>query len=134
MTQTRSRMLNAPSFGARLLLILVGTAIGGATLPARADIVTVWNEKAIELLPKMSKQGPFNLRGLAMMHAAMFDAVNATERRYSPFRVDMTAPKGASAEAAAAAAARHILLELVPQQREAIDAIFRATIAGIPRG
>ena len=115
MTQTRSRMLNAPSFGARLLLILVGTAIGGATLPARADIVTVWNEKAIELLPKMSKQRPFNLRGLAMMHAAMFDAVNATERRYSPFRVDMTAPKGASAEAAAAAAARHILLELVPQ-------------------
>src|ERR1035441_3214163 len=88
MNKTGSRLLHAPSFGARLLLILVGTAIGGATLPARADIVTVWNEKAIELLPKMSKQRPFNLRGLAMMHAAMFDAVNATERRYSPFRVD----------------------------------------------
>jgi hypothetical protein len=65
MTKTRSRLLYAPSFGARLLLILVGTAIGGAVLPARADIVTIWNEKAIELLPKMNKQGPFNLRGLA---------------------------------------------------------------------
>jgi hypothetical protein len=134
MTKTRSHFLNALSFGARFLLIVAGTAIGGATLPARADIVTIWNEKAIELLPKMGKQGPFNLRGLAMMHAAMFDAVNAIERRYSPFKVDMTAPKGASAEAAAAAAARRILLELVPQQREAIDAVFRATVASIPEG
>jgi hypothetical protein len=134
MTITRSRLLEAPKLGARSLLCLVGLAIGSATLPARADIVTTWNEKAIELLPKMKKQGPFNLRGLAMMHAAMFDAVNAVERRYVPFRIDMPAPKGASAEAAAAAAARQILLELVPQEREAIDAVFRATVASVPEG
>jgi hypothetical protein len=134
MTTARSRLRHALPLGARVLLILVGMAIGGATLPARADVVTIWNEKAIELLPKMGKQGPFNLRGLAMMHAAMFDAVNAIERRYAPFQVDMTAPKNASAEAAAAAAARRVLLELVPQQREAIDATFFATVARIPEG
>ena len=110
MTTTRSRLPGAPAFGARSLLLVAALAIGGATLPARADIVTTWNEKAIELLPKMKKQGPFNLRGLAMMHAAMFDAVNAVERKYSSFRIDLTAPKGASAQAAAAAAARRILL------------------------
>jgi hypothetical protein len=132
MTDIRLPVLNALFLGARLVPILVGTAIGSALLPARADIVTTWNEKAVEILPKMGKQGPYNLRGLAMMHAAMFDAVNAIERRYSPFKVDMTAPQGASAEAAAAAAARRILLELVPQQREEIDAVFRATVAGIP--
>jgi len=134
MTKTRSRLLHALSFGARPLIILVGMVVGGAMPPAHADIVTIWNEKALELLPKMSKQGPFNLRGLAMMHAAMFEAVNAIERRYSPFKVDMTAPKDASAEAAAAAAARRILLELVPQQREEIDAVFRTTVASIPEG
>ena len=41
MTKTRSHLLNALSFGARFLLIVAGTAIGGATLPARADIVTI---------------------------------------------------------------------------------------------
>jgi hypothetical protein len=134
MTKVQSCLHYALSIGARLLPIVVGIGIGATTLPARADIVTIWNEKAIELLPKMNKQGPFNLRGLAMMHAAMFDAVNAIERKYSPFRVDTTAPKEASAEAAASAAARRILLELVPQQREAIDAVFRATVASIPDG
>jgi hypothetical protein len=134
MTRVRSRSYHAMSFGARILLILLGTTVGGAMLPARADVVTIWNEKAIALLPKMGKQGPFNLRGLAMMHAAMFDAVNAVERRYSPFKVDMTAQQGASAEAAAAAAARRILLELVPQRREEIDAVYRATVASIPDG
>jgi PAP2 superfamily protein len=134
MISARSRLHWAPSYAARVSLIVVGTAIGGATLPARADVVTIWNEKAIELLPKMGKQGPFNLRGLAMMHAAMFNAVNVVERKYSPFKVDLTASKDASAEAAAAAAARRILVELVPQQREAIDATFRATMANISDG
>ena len=121
------------SFATHILLILLGVTIGGAVLPAHADIVTIWNEKTIAHLPKMGKQGPFNLRRLAMMHAAMFDAVNAIERQYSPFKVDMTAQPGASAEAAAsAAAARRILLELVPQRREEINAVFGATVASIP--
>jgi hypothetical protein len=115
-----------------ILAGLAGTGIGGATLPVYADTITTWNEKAFELLPKMKKQGTFNLRGLAMMHAAMFDAVNSVERKYSAFKVDLSAPEGASAEAAAASAARRVLLELVPQERDAIDATFRATTASVP--
>jgi hypothetical protein len=115
-----------------LLPIILGISIGGTVLPAQADVVTTWNEKAIELLPKMGRQGPFVLRGLAMLHAAMFDAVNSVERRYAPFKVDATAPGPASADAAAAAAARRVLVELVPQERAAIDAAFHATVAGLP--
>ena len=134
MIQTRLPLPKALFLGARLLPILVGTAIGAAMLPARADVVMTWNEKAIELLPKMGKQGPFNLRGLAMMHAAIFDAVNAVERRYAPFKVEVTAALDASAEAAAAGAARRVLLELVPQERAAIDTVFNATVENLPGG
>lgn len=45
---------------------LLGLAGLAASAPARADMITTWNAKAIELLPKMKKQGPYNLRGLAM--------------------------------------------------------------------
>jgi hypothetical protein len=110
-----------------LIPAILGLAVGSTILPARADVVTEWNEKAVELLPKMGKQGPYILRGLAMMHAAMFDAVNAIEQRHVPLKVDLHPPPGASAEAAAAGAARRVLLDLVPRERAAIDAAFHAT-------
>jgi hypothetical protein len=64
----------------------------------------------------------------------MFDAVNAVERKYTPFKVSTAAPKDASAEAAAAAAARGVLLTLVPQERDAIEAAYRASVTDIPDG
>jgi hypothetical protein len=114
-----------------IILTILSLAISGAMPPARADVVSMWNEKAGELLPKMGKQGPYVLRGLTMMHAAMFDAVNAIEQQYAPLKVDLRPPPGASPEAAAAGAARRILLELVPQERKAINAEFRATMEGV---
>ena len=122
-------------FSTRLLLACgAALLLGGGVPAARADVVTTWNKAATELLPKMGKQGNFYLRGLAMMHAAMFDAVNSIEHEYAPLKVDTAATAGASSEAAAAAAARRVLLELVPQQREAIEAVFMKTVAGIPDG
>ena len=114
MTRVRSRSYHAMSFGTRILLILLGATIGAALLPARADVVTVWNEKAIEILPKMGKQGPFNLRGLAMMHAAMFDAVNAIDHRFQSYGPDISAPADASREAAAIEAAPAVTVPAPP--------------------
>lgn len=94
-------------------------------------MITFWNAKAIELLPKMKMQGPYNLRGLAMIHAAMFDAVNSVDRRYTASRVSTAAAKNASPEAAAAAAARGVLLALLPQERSAIDLAYRDSVADI---
>jgi hypothetical protein len=64
----------------------------------------------------------------------MFDAVNAIEKKYAPFKVTMIVPKGASVETAAAAAARRVLVELLPQERDSIEAAFRASVANIPDG
>jgi hypothetical protein len=68
-----------------------------------------------------------------MMHAAIFDAVNATNHRYTPYAVDIYAP-GASPEAAAAAAAHGVLLNLIPSRQVSLDAAYAASLAQIPDG
>ena len=74
------------------------------------------------------------LRNLAMMHVAMSDAINTVQNRYT--RVVATIPlvPGASAEAAAAAAARQILTELYPAQKAKIEETYAASLKAIPDG
>jgi hypothetical protein len=74
------------------------------------DMVARWNEQA------MAVGGPQTQRTLAMMHLAMFDAVNAIEPRYSSYLSLRTPPKRALSEASAAAAAYGVLIRLVPDQ------------------
>ena len=52
-----------------------------------------------------------------MMHVAMFEAVNAIERRYTPYKLNLTADRTASKEAAAATAGYEVLLALYPDQK-----------------
>ena len=77
---------------------------------------------------------PVQTRVMAMVHAAMFDAVNAIERKYSVYAVDVSAPPGASADAAAARAAHGILERLYPQQKAITDAALASSLARIPEG
>jgi hypothetical protein len=65
MIRTRFIFLSGRPISACALL-LIGTTVS-TTLPARADMITTWNATATELLPKMKKQGPYILRGLAIM-------------------------------------------------------------------
>jgi len=69
-----------------------------------ADVVTDWNVLAINATTVGVPNSAAQSRTLAITHAAVFDAVNAIERRYAPYAVDTSAPPGASMEAAAAAA------------------------------
>ena len=95
---------------------------------AAADIVTNWNQITF------STGGPQIQRTLAMVHLAMFDAVNAVSHHYTPYRWTLGAAAGTSAEAAAAAAAHGILVRLFPAQQVALDAALIASVAGIPNG
>ncbi len=96
--------------------------------PVRADVVTDWNQQVF------ASGGPQLQRTLAMMHLAMFDAMNAIDPRYRPY-LDLPAPPaGADPEAAAAAAARGMLVRLFPAQAAALDAKLIASLANIPSG
>lgn len=100
--------------------------------PARADVITDWNQTAIESMKVANIAGNTATRNLAMMHVAMSDAVNAVQHKYALHAPGGTAAPGASPEAAAAAAARTVLLQQVPSQKALIDHAFEASTKGIP--
>jgi hypothetical protein len=62
-------------------------------------------------------------RGFAMMHAAIYDAVNGIDRRYRPYAVTLSGvSRGASQTAAAAVAAHDVLVALFPALAQSLDA------------
>jgi hypothetical protein len=69
-----------------------------------------------------------------MMHVAMSDAINSVQGRYTRYSATISAVPGASAEVAAAAAARQILVQLYPKQKAMIDEAYAASVKGIPDG
>jgi hypothetical protein len=71
---------------------------------ASADVVTDWNEQAVAAGYKASA-GSGNARTVAMVHVAMFEALNSIEPRYTPYRKRLPVESGASRDAAGAAAA-----------------------------
>ena len=109
------------------LMFVVGLALTHPA-PVEADVVIDWNQQVVAL------GGPQIQRTLAMVHIAMFDAANAIEPRYTGYLALPAPPTGASAEAAAAAAARGVLVRLFPLQQAALDAALASSLANIPDG
>jgi hypothetical protein len=110
----------------------VGTLIVLSVVPAaRADVVTDWNAKADAIAAEKKTGNVPHARGLAMLHVAVFEAVNAIERRYAPYKLDLTADRTASKEAAAASAAYSVLLTLHPDRKPDLDAALAASLSGI---
>jgi hypothetical protein len=108
-----------------------------ALLPCavRADIVTEWNERAFATMEAEKITGGFApARILTIMHAAMFDAVNAVDKRYTSYSGALLDATGASPEVAAHAAARRALAELMPRQKPLLDATFDAAMSRSPDG
>jgi hypothetical protein len=72
---------------ANLLLALAAAAAISAGTPARADEVIEWNQVMIDA-SLAEKTAPFVLtRSAAIVHAAIFDAINGIEPRYKPIHV-----------------------------------------------
>jgi len=114
--------------------VLAGLMIAaGLTGSARdGNAVTQWNQLATEILPVAV--GPIiDARAMAILHAAIHDAVNGIERRYEPYTADLSAP-GASVDAAVARAARDVMIAVAPSARERIEQEYAAALAHVPDG
>lgn len=98
---------------------------------ARADVVTEWNQRAQQALLTANTSPIASSRVLAIVHVAVFDAVNGIERRYTPIHVDFDAPSGASRRAAAVQAAYATLVKLFPAQKATLDAARKESLASI---
>src|SRR5205807_8639667 len=70
-------------------------------------------------------------RALAMVQAAVYDAVNAIDGTPA-YYVKVAAPAGASAEAAVDAAAYTVLSYLYPAQRANFDALLASRLPAVP--
>src|SRR5438105_159524 len=60
-------------------------------------------------------------RSFAIMHGAIYDAVNAIDGTHKPYLVRLSASHFASQEAAAAAAAHEVLVKLYPNFQATLD-------------
>jgi hypothetical protein len=116
--------------------ILLPSIVMAALLaaPARADVVTDWNVTANAVMTAEHVGNNPHSRNLAMVHVAMSDAINSVQATYA--RVIATVPlvPGASPEAASSTAARQILIQLYPKQKEKIEATYVASMKGIAEG
>jgi hypothetical protein len=101
-----------------------------------ADEVTDWNQIALATQAAVpgAIRTPPAARGLAMMHLAMFDAVNAIDRRFTPYAVEALADPGASPQAASVAAAHAVLVKLYSSRQADLDAAYATSLASIPDG
>jgi hypothetical protein len=101
---------------------------------SQADVVTDWNHAAMDVMKAANVGGNPWVRSLVMVHVAMSDAVNTVQGRYTRFTYNGPAAQGASAEAAAAAAARDLLTRLYPAQKDKIDQAYEASLKSVPAG
>src|SRR5215468_5601369 len=110
---------------------IAGLALISVNTPAGADVIADWTQTAIDVMKAVNVAGNPWTRTLAMMHVSMSDAVNAVHNRYTRYTLDIPTTQNASAEAAAASAAREILMRQYPGQKARIDAAFAATLESV---
>jgi membrane-associated phospholipid phosphatase len=107
------------------------------TIKASANPVVQWNRNLLAIVRTPGAQpGTIHpTRSFAMMHAAIYDAVNAIDGTHEPYRIQIsrTSP-GASQEAAAAAAAHQVLVGLYPKLQPTLDLELQESLARVPDG
>ena len=122
-------------------LLIVATVAAALSAPAggnlraaesRADIVFEWNQILQDTVP--SPQNPLTPRFFAMTHIAMFDAINALEREFTPYHVRIRHDGGGSPVAAAAQAAHDVLVVINPGATAVYDAALARQLGENPSG
>lgn len=97
------------------------------------DVVLQWNRVLRETVstPGQHPATIMPVRSYAMMHAAMFDAVNSIDGTYTSYLTNVPASKNASIQAAAAQAAHDVLAGLYPTRIGVFDTELAASLQGI---
>ncbi|HEX6124868.1 MAG TPA: vanadium-dependent haloperoxidase [Pyrinomonadaceae bacterium] len=100
----------------------------------KADAVTEWNARACDLVASSNLDTPTGNRALAIMHTAIYEAVNAITKKYPASDLKLNGSRGASVDAAVATASRAILVKLVPAKALDVEIAFKKAMAAIPEG
>lgn len=108
---------------ALLLGLLVPRASGNAVLD--------WNAVMMAAI-RIDNTGPtLSTRNLAILHLAIYDAVNSITRDHQPYRFQPTAPALISLEAAVAGAGYQVIQSLYPSVQAEADDTFDTWLASV---
>jgi hypothetical protein len=129
-------MKSFPKTVAGVLVLAVASLI--STGAAAQNVVTDWNLIAItnaraSTAPGAATPGGTNLY-VTYAELAVYNAVVAIQGGYEPYKYNVTAPAGASADAAAIEAAYRMLVYLLPDRFAALTTSYTASLATIPDG
>ncbi len=110
-------------------LALLVALVTSLSLPVRAsNPVADWNQIALTT----ALTTPGTQIYLTYVHLAIYDAVNAIDRRYQQYGPEFHGPRDASKKAAVISAAYQTLLNYFPAQAAALQAQYDAATAAIP--
>jgi hypothetical protein len=132
-----------PRIRARLAGAAVATALiaaGTVSQPAEATsppstTVVTWDAVATQAISAVPMSAPDGHVLFAYVGIAMYDAAMSVNPTHEAFIADVDAAPGASADAAVATAAHHVLVHFLPAQQDTIlDPAYSATLAGIADG
>jgi hypothetical protein len=108
----------------------------GAADPSR-DAVVAWNRTLLVIVRTPGAQSAtiHPTRSFAILHAAIYDAVNNIDRTHRPYLVSFTGVSRKASEAAAVDAAAHdVLVTLYPAFQATLDTQLKQMLAAIPSG
>jgi len=114
-----------------MLRLMTSIKVPNDSSVQQVNPVVQWNRTLLAIVrtPGAQPATVHPTRSFAILHAAIYDAVNAIDRTHRPYLVRLSGvPRDASQEAAAAAAAHEVLVALYP----AFQVAFRYRPAAIP--
>jgi hypothetical protein len=136
MKQRRRNVLRVVAIAALALGVAASAGMtrnAAAALPP-GNTVAQWNKIAEDTVVG---SGAFQSEGfiyMAYASAAVYDALVAIQGRYEPYGPAITAPAGASTDAAVVEAAYQTLVHYFPSQAAALDSLHQEALALIPDG
>jgi len=119
------------------LLMTTGLFLVSGTALVKADLITEWTQQALAGARFSNDYSPEVSRNLAMMHAAVYNAVEGISGQYELYQHGSysgpsgTAASGASMEAAAATAAWRVVQQLYPSMGSVYDDLYSTQIGNL---
>jgi hypothetical protein len=116
-------------FSKSVAAVCAASALSSAAFAGDREVVIEWNALMEATVPNSA--GVTLPRGYAMMHIAMFDAVNSIEGGYTGYHVRIPIGQPASSDVAAAQAAHDVVVALFPAATGNADALLATRVQGV---
>ncbi|HEU5087903.1 MAG TPA: hypothetical protein VFT99_10675, partial [Roseiflexaceae bacterium] len=103
----------------------------GLAVDLEPDAATTWHNIAVQALVAANppRPTPIVFLDIAVVQAAVHDAVQAIDRRYEPYHVKLLRGASGSKDAAAAKAAHDVLVNILPGQAASLDTTYHEYFA-----